>query len=96
MNKRSKALPGGNATAEKAVVARANEFERTGLFWEITRWKGGKEQEAKPCRRQGQILEGSPQALQSRLDFTRHQGTSSDRETCSDWHTGRKIANKFP
>lgn len=58
MSKRAKGLPSGNETVEKTVGAKANEFERTVLFWEITRLEGGKQQEAKPCRSQGQILEG--------------------------------------
>ena len=51
-------MASGNATVEKTVVSKANDFERTGLFWEITRLERGKEQEAKPHRIQGQILEG--------------------------------------
>lgn len=32
-------MPRRNATLEKTVVAKANEFERTGLFWETGGWK---------------------------------------------------------
>lgn len=86
-------MPGGNAT----VVAKANEFERTGLFWEITRWKGGKEAGSKAMWKSGPDPRGlPPQALQSRLHLTHHQGTFRNRETCSDGHIGRKTANKFP
>lgn len=58
LSKRSEGLPGRNATLEKAVGAKANEFEKTSSAWEIISLEGGKVWESKPCRSWGQIPEG--------------------------------------
>ena len=70
MNKRGKGLLCRNATLEKTVGAKANEFERTALFGGNYKARRKEIAGGEATQKSGPYPGGlSRQALQSRLDF---------------------------